>query len=611
MLTSCLLFLGCPSSAGQRSLRASPPSEQRGLSPDIDYPVWTSISDSVNENDQSCFHFHSRLGTSSTTGVETFDYFTTRPDKWVGELYKFGCSHPRPDWTDKTYLTFLAKIEGGFESPCKPSISISGGGWGQCGNGWCSTGAIPLIDSYVDHGQVVSDEWRRVAIPLADFRTADWTLTNIVQLGFQSCGTAHNVQPTYNIADIKTTNYEVSVVLAGVATESPSSSPTEATWPIWTSAADSIDGTDPTKSCFEFQSRLGTTSKTGVESFDYFTTRPDKWVGELYNFGCSTPPYKMDWSDKTYLTFLAKIEGAFVSPCKPSINIIGGNWNQCGSGWCSTGGIALQGTYVDAGSLVADEWRTVAIPLDDFRTRQWKLDNIVKLAFDTCGGDHNVQPTYNIADIKVTNHYVDLMSEPPSLAPSEYWTHDVLLATHRTVHHHWYPLLGADREPEGNSWVVASNNQWPTVDPNSPEQSVTIHIPMGQTVVYSGTDTVKYDKLVVEGSLIITPDAVDVSLTVGTIVVEMMGSLDVHTDGSLYDVDIMIEGAIDEAQDPEQVMVGILQLGGNLNMTGNPVDRKMAEISQAALPGGNAFAVLGDLDGVEVGGELVLPDTQT
>ena len=95
---------------------------------------------------------------------------------------------------------------------------------------------------------------------------------------------------------------------------------------------------------------------------------------------------------------------------------------------------------------------------------------------------------------------------------------------------------------------------------------------MGQNVIYSGSDITVYDKIVVEGTLTIQPTVGggDVYLSVGTLVVEMMGSLNINngpTTGST--VTIEIDGEIDLSSDPEQVMVGILALGGNLNITGD------------------------------------------
>jgi hypothetical protein len=101
-----------------------------------------------------------------------------------------------------------------------------------------------------------------------------------------------------------------------------------------------------------------------------------------------------------------------------------------------------------------------------------------------------------------------------------------------------------------------------------------------------------------------------VSLTVGTIVVEMDGALDIRTGQTGQTVSIQIEGALDTSIDPEQFMVGILSLGGNVTMTGDPVSSKMAPLGTRAVAGSNVLVVSGTNLNFVVGGELVIPDTQ-
>jgi len=149
---------------------------------------------------------------------------------------------------------------------------------------------------------------------------------------------------------------------------------------------------------------------------------------------------------------------------------------------------------------------------------------------------------------------------------------------------------------------------WPDVGSASPH-TATVHIPQGQSVVYSGSEDVKYDKIIVEGSLVIKPNGQDVKLTVGTIIVEESGTLDILTsDTDSFTVTIEIDGTLDHSTDPEEIMVGILALGGSLTIKGNDVSMKMAPLSQTALAGSSTLDIAGhDYD---VGGELVLPDTQ-
>ena len=229
--------------------------------------------------------------------------------------------------------------------------------------------------------------------------------------------------------------------------------------------------------------------------------------------------------------------------------------------------------------------------------------------FQSCYSDHN--PKYYISSLRVSNEPIELISSPPSLTPTAYVTDDPLLATHRYIHCNWYPILGPEYGPAGNSWVEATNDMWPIVSAADP-QTVTIHIPQGQNVIYSGNDLVKYDKIVVEGSLTISPTDGDVSITVGTIVVEEGGVLDITTDeASPFSVTIEIEGAIDRERDPEEQMLGIVGLQGNVTIIGNNVPTNKAKLADVAVGGSNRILLLGQDLGLSIGGEFVLPDTQT
>lgn len=127
--------------------------------------------------------------------------------------------------------------------------------------------------------------------------------------------------------------------------------------------------------------------------------------------------------------------------------------------------------------------------------------------------------------------------------------------------------------------------------------------------MYSGTDATAYDKIIVEGRLAIQPMDADVSLTVGTIVVEKGGVLDIQTSDSSHSIEIIIEGALDRETDPEEQLLGIISLEGNLTITGDAVPTKMAIFHNDADAGGNSLRV-DDSAEFAVGGELVLPDTQ-
>ena len=500
---------------------------------------------------------------------------------------------------------------------------------------------------------------RSIDRPTADFATDEWpNVDGVKDIFFRSCGTGFRTNPHYHVRDLLLTNDPPAIggppdtdaptgspsdppttaAPTPAPSGSPTAAPTEAYWPIFGVAEDEFPiellpslppPSSPSDStCFVQKERLGITTATDpVSGNDYFTIRTDPWVGGGIRFGCveknaswncvrscvtgdgSTP----DWSGKTYLTFLARVDA---DGCQPRVSLDGGGWP-----YKSSNAIALEGSYVDAGFLLPDEWRRVLIPLDDFKTDAWSLTDVNGLYFLTCGTDHDgAQPVYDIAQLAVTNHEdYELLSFPPSSSPTPYVTDDFLLATHRWVHTNWYPILGPDREPDGHTWIVAENDAWPMIPAGGGEElpeprSVTVVIPAGQSVVYDGSSDLAYDKIIVEGSLTIRPSSSsgsDVSLTVGTIVVEKGGVLDIRTDNTGGTVEINIEGALDRTVDPEEQLLGIVSLEGNLTVSGDPIPSKMASLSETVVPGSDVLLLDGTGHGFAVGGELILPDTQT
>lgn len=606
-------------------------------------PIWESIGDSytVEDSTRSCFEQEERTGiTVSTEGG--VDFFSVTPDKWVSGGLKLGCirkdsswncdrsCYPftghHPDWTDTRYLTMWARVEGDLTESCRPAIHLTGGGWPRH-----SSNVIVLEDSYVDAGYLTADEWSRVVIPLEDFKTPEWNLNFMYAIYFDSCGTDHHLaQPTYHIASVAVTDTLIDLVSVppsmtpstspptGKASENPSGIPSAAYWSIWASAQDGYTIEDPNETCYLQKDRLNIVSSI-YDDVEFFTVTPDPWVsgglllgcrGKDENWQCNRSCFPFDgtnpdWSQELYLTFLARLEG---NGCRPGMSLSGGGWPRHGSNT-----IYLEEGYVDAGYLVSDEWRRVFIPLEDFRTDEWNLNNVWSMSFHSCGTDSvGGQNTYHIASVAVTDNVVELLSVPPSSSPSVYATDDPLLATHRMVHHHWWPIFGAERELGDKFWAVAENNSWPSVPSTTSDQTATIHIPQGQTVVYSGSDTVAYDKIVVEGSLTIQPIDADVSLTVSTMVVEAGGELNILTEeNSPHTINIDFDGALDLSIDPEQVMMGILALNGNLTIRGNEIPTKWIDISQDALADSNTIVANGANLGFDVGGEIILPDTQT
>jgi len=291
----------------------------------------------------------------------------------------------------------------------------------------------------------------------------------------------------------------------------------------------------------------------------------------------------------------------------------GGGWPRKGSNL-----ITMEDSHVDAGHLSTNEWRRVLIPLDDLKTTEWGLTEVYAITFHRCGNNlrgtehKSAKASYHISSLAVTNNAIELISYAPSSSPSVYVYDDLLLATHRHVAHHWYPIFHPDREPDGHIWVYAENNAWPTVPGNHSPQTVTLLIPEDQIVTYSGNDGIKYDKIIVKGSLTIQPLNADVFLTATTIIVEHGGELDIKTEGdSLHTIAIEIDGALDIKKDPQETMVGIVAWEGNLTIKGSEVVTKMAGLSNVASVGMNVLKFGGINLGFTVGGELVLPDTQT
>ena len=262
--------------------------------------------------------------------------------------------------------------------------------------------------------------------------------------------------PTTSPSDAPTTSAPTSS-----PSNTPTSNPTEPYWPIWEDDSDSHTLEDPSTTCFEQKDRLGI-SVTENEFETYFSVRPDAWVSGGLKFGCQgkDPNYvcikscfpfdgtSPDWSDKMYVTFLAKIEGESDDGCRPAISVSGGGWPRKNSNK-----IYLEGEYVDAGSLLSTEWRRVAIPLDDMRTSEWNLSNLYGMYFQTCGKreDGSAYPllTYHVSSLAVTNNVVEVVSMPPTTSPTVFVPDDILLATHRFIHTNWYPIFSPEREPAG------------------------------------------------------------------------------------------------------------------------------------------------------------------
>ena len=211
----------------------------------------------------------------------------------------------------------------------------------------------------------------------------------------------------------------------------------------------------------------------------------------------------------------------------------------------------------------------------------------------------------------MTKQPPELVTPYPTSAPSIRETENPSLATHREIHHHWYPLLDASRD--SSTWLEAIDNQWPSIPSDANDHEYTVCIPMGSVVTYSASSGIKLDKVVVHGTLNIHPDGADVFMSCGTLVVEMMGALNIVTNQDGHSVTIEIDGTLDTATDPEQTMVGLINLGGTTTISGDH-KVKMAPIRNT-VSAGSTSVILDDPSGTVagswmVGDEIVLPDSK-
>ena len=186
-------------------------------------------------------------------------------------------------------------------------------------------------------------------------------------------------------------------------------------------------------------------------------------------------------------------------------------------------------------------------------------------------------------NVQVSKCPLELVTPFPTASPTVRATEGASLATHRMIHHHWYPVLGDGLNGDTSVWLEAVNDEWPSIPILAKDHEITVHIPMGSVVTYSEASGPKLDKVVVHGTLIIQPAGTDVVLTCGTLVVEMMGTLTVFTQQDGHTVTVKINGALDTSTDPEQTMVGLVNLGGKVTLSGDPLRPRWRSL-KLALP---------------------------
>lgn len=541
----------------------------------------------------------------------TYDLLQLCTDPWKGAALNVW-NTPIASYS---HVTFLAKADKYDAASCVPSFSVTCGWWPRY-----SSNAIDLAGpngaSYVEGGGALSaTEWRQVSIPVSDLLagSACESYTDFYSVNFNKC----NPAPVYHVTDIRVTDSPPALAGPAPTTEAPTEAPTPyAPTVVWD------EYVETSTSCFDARN-----NSTQVNANpDYLQLITDPWKGASLLLGRPCFPFSggvyPDLTDAAlgvgaHLTFLLRATGDFnpaegVS-CDPAVSMSGGHWVN-GVGWSGQSGpIKIEHELIDYGVVSGSEYRQVSIPLDLFKTDVWDLNRVERLSFHHCQMSTSYeQPKYYVRDIQLTVRPPALASPYPTAAPTVRVTEDASQSTHREIHHHYYPILDDSRD--ASVWLEASDDQWPNVPADGADHGHTVHVPMGSTVTYSASTSPKLDKVVVHGTLIIEPAGADVLLTCGTLVVEMMGKLDVRTGGDGHTVTIEIDGALDTAADPEQTMVGLLNLGGETTISGDPVSAKMTQL-KTAIDAGGTILVVDDSSGAaaaawSVGDELILPDTK-
>eukprot|EP00804_Cyclotella_cryptica_P015876 CCRYP_006384-RB/>CCRYP_006384-RB protein AED:0.04 eAED:0.04 QI:66/1/1/1/0.75/0.6/5/189/1059 len=585
-------------------------------------------------------------------------------DKWRSGGLFFGCQSKDASWACiKTcyyqdafgntpnfskygYLTFLARVTG-QNGACQPKMKVAKR------YPVYSSAIITLSGKYVDKAALVGSEYRQVVIPVADLISKElcggilcWpVLTDVATIWFLSCGTDFTTQPIYDIKNLVLTDQPplisnappTSMPTFPPPTNQPTSYPTSSPTPlpdskVFATTADAFTvGQATALSCL---ATPGSPENTAVIDPNVLQIAPDKWHAAGLYFGCREKNSSWacvkscyyqgkfgnmpNFSKYSYLTFKAKVSD-HDSECSLSIHL-SKYWPVYYSK-----PVRLSGPYVDAGEL-SGEWRKVVIPTNDLVSQElcdgvlcWpSLNDVSTLWFDSCSSalvEYPVQPVYQISNLTLTNYPPKLLSQPPTLSPTPYVTMNPSLATHRLVdcsdtNHQWYPIFESEREPD-NVWLIASNNEWPKYPQTS--RAVTVHVPIGQTVTYHEYNSLKYDKVIIEGTLNIKPLESDVKLTVGTLLVEKTGYLNISTSTpEPYTVTIEIDGMLNREVDPEETMVGLVSLAGSVTVSGNSIPVKWSSIALAVEAGSVSVELLG-IDAATywvVGDEIVFPDTK-
>ncbi len=96
------------------------------------------------------------------------------------------------------------------------------------------------------------------------------------------------------------------------------------------------------------------------------------FVSAVFHTQFPNPNFR-EWN---FLIFEAKVSGTFDSICKPTIGLKK-RWPSY-----SSNVLALEGEYVDGGSLSDTVWSRVVIPMADFATAEWpNVDGVKDIYF--------------------------------------------------------------------------------------------------------------------------------------------------------------------------------------------------------------------------------------
>lgn len=140
-------------------------------------------------------------------------------------------------------------------------------------------------------------------------------------------------------------------------------------------------------------------------------------------------------------------------------------------------------------------------------------------------------------------------------------------------------------------------------------ENARVVIPHGVTVTYDSASDTRIESIAILGTLRFSRN-VNTRLRVGTIMVYPGGNFDQGTKTSpvLEESIIVYDGVIDNITDPEQIGLGLVAFGGNVNIWGSFDGQSTTTLSTPASVGSNTIEV-DDCTGWKVGDEILLHDS--